>query len=109
MRARWWSRNTAFRTLRRASGFGPEVHSETIRHTVATRLLAMRVPAEEPETLLGHRVLKRTTAVYAKYDPNYPANIRVALTTLCEQVLLSKSTAGLLSIWRSRQETGLPS
>jgi integrase len=61
--------------------------AKTIRHTVATRLRTIRVPSDEIETLLGHRVLKKTTAVYAKYDPDYLANTRVALSTLFREVM----------------------
>lgn len=81
------SRKTAWRTLRRALGLGPEVVAKTIRHSVATVLRTRRVPGEEIETLLGHRVLKSTSAVYAKYDPDYLVNVKAALTTLFEEVM----------------------
>jgi len=81
------SRKTAWRTLRRALGLGPEVQAKTIRHTVATWLRTQRVPGEEIETLLGHRVLKRTTAVYAKYDPDYLARAQVVLSRLFSEVM----------------------
>ncbi len=81
------SRKRAWRTLRRALGLGAEVMPKTIRHTLATRLRTMRVPSDEIETLLGHRVLKKTTAVYAKYDPDYLTNARVSLATVFDQVM----------------------
>lgn len=80
------SKRTAWRTMRRALGFGDEVVAKTIRHSVATYLRTRRVPAEEIETLLGHRVLKKTTRVYAKYDPDYLASAREVLTTLFNEV-----------------------
>ena len=82
------SRKRAWRTLRRALELGPEVMPKTIRHTVATRLRTMRVASDAIETLLGHRVLKKTTAVYAKYDPDYLAGVRVSLATLFEDVMV---------------------
>lgn len=81
------SRKTAWRTMRRALGLNGLVVAKTIRHSVATRLRTMRVPAEEIETLLGHQVLKGTTAVYAKYDPDYLGNVREALTTIWTAVM----------------------
>lgn len=80
------SKKTAWRTLRRALGLGADVDAKTIRHTVATILRTRRVPGDEIETLLGHRVLKKTSAVYAKYDPDYLANAREALSTLFSEV-----------------------
>jgi hypothetical protein len=42
----------------------------------------MRVPFNEIETALGHLVLKRTSRVYAKYDPDYLLNVSKALSTI---------------------------
>jgi integrase len=81
------SKRTAWRTLRRALGLGDEVVAKTIRHTVATYLRTNRVPTDEIETLLGHRVLKKTTGVYAKYDPDYLANAQGVLTTMFREVM----------------------
>lgn len=78
------SRKIAWRTMRRALELPAEVVPKTIRHTIATRLRTLRVSAEQIETLLGHRVLKKTTAVYAKYDPDY----------------LDEAKAGLSILWR---------
>jgi len=75
-RKRWW------RTLRKNLGLPKEAVPKTIRHTVATRLLGMRVGNEELEVALGHRSLKRTSRVYAKYDPDYLANVYKALSTV---------------------------
>lgn len=74
------SRKVWWRTLRKNLELPTKAEPKTIRHTVATRLRTMRVPAEEIETALGHHVLKRTTRVYAKYDPEYLANLSKALS-----------------------------
>jgi hypothetical protein len=42
----------------------------------------MRVPFNEIETALGHHVLKRTSRVYAKYDPDYLLNVSKALSII---------------------------
>lgn len=81
------SKKRAWRTLRRALGLGPEVVAKTIRHSGATILRTRRVPFEEIETQLGHRVLKKTSRVYAKYDPDYLGNARDALSTLFREVM----------------------
>jgi len=81
------SKKRAWRTLRRALDLGPEVVAKTIRHSGATILRTRRVPFEEIETQLGHRVLKKTSRVYAKYDPDYLANARDALSTLFREVM----------------------
>jgi integrase len=81
------SHKTRWRTMRRALRLGRDVEAKTIRHTVATRLRTMRVPAEEVETLLGHRVLKKTSAVYAKYDPDYLSEAAKALAIVWDDVM----------------------
>ncbi len=63
------SHKTAWRTMRRVLGLDSEVYAKTIRHTVATMLLDY--VGDSPhliESLLGHRVLHRTTSVYAKWS-----------------------------------------
>jgi len=62
-RKRWW------RNMRKNLGLGDEIVPKVIRHTVATELRAMGVPQSDVEGLLGHQMSNRTTAVYAKYDP----------------------------------------
>jgi hypothetical protein len=76
------SRKVWWRTMRKHLALPALAVPKTIRHTVATRLLAMHVPFEEVETALGHLVLKRTSRVYAKYDPAYLANVSKALSTV---------------------------
>lgn len=75
------SRKIAWRTMRAALKLPANIVPKTIRHTVATELRSRGVRAEEIETLLGHRVHKRTTAVYAKYDPTYLREAKAALST----------------------------
>jgi len=75
-RKRWW------RTMRTNLDLPALAVPKTIRHTIATRLRKMRVPNEELETAMGHLVLKRTTRVYAKYDPDYLLNVSKALSTV---------------------------
>jgi len=76
------SRKVWWRTLRKNLGLPARAEPKTIRHTVATRMRTMRVPFNEIETSLGHLVLKRTSRVYAKYDPDYLLNVSNALSTI---------------------------
>jgi integrase len=76
------SRKIAWRTMRRELGLAANVVPKTIRHSIATRLRAKGVRPEEIEVLLGHRVFKRTTEVYAKYDPEYLQGAKAALSTI---------------------------
>lgn len=76
------SRKVWWRTLRKNLGLPARAEPKTIRHTIATRLRTMRVPFEEIETALGHLVLKRTSRVYAKYDPDYLLNLSNALSII---------------------------
>lgn len=81
------SRKTAWRTLRAALELPANIEAKTIRHTVATRLRTAGVPGEEIETLLGHRVMKKTTLVYAKYDPKYLAKACRALAKVFSEIM----------------------
>jgi integrase len=76
------SRKVWWRTLRKNLGLPAQAEPKTIRHTVATRMRTMRVPFNEIETALGHLVLKRTSRVYAKYDPDYLLNVSKALSII---------------------------
>ena len=75
MKRRW-------RTMRRELKFAPDVVSKTIRHTVATRLRSMGASIDDIASLLGHRESNRTTAVYAKYDPEYMGNVPEYLSVI---------------------------
>ncbi len=76
----------AWRTMRRALDLPANVVAKTIRHTIGTELRSRGVPADELEMLFGHRVMKKTTEVYAKYDPAYLANARDMLSTIFQEV-----------------------
>lgn len=80
------SKKRAWTTMRRALGLAEEVVPKTIRHTIAKELRSRGVPGEEIEMMLGHRVMKRVSEVYAKYDPAYLANARDMLTTIYLEV-----------------------
>ncbi len=82
------ARRSRFNTMRRLLGLGPEVEAKTIRHTVSTMLRAdPKVPYEKIEELLGHRVMKKTTAGYAKYDPAYMVVLTKPLTKIYDRVM----------------------
>lgn len=83
------SRRTAWHTMRRCLGFGLDVVPKTIRHTVATRMRALRVPPHEISEVLGHATLNRTTAVYAKYDPDYLDKAKSALSMIWQDAMAS--------------------
>lgn len=75
MKRRW-------RTMRRELNFDAEVVSKTIRHTVATRLRSLGAAIDDIASLLGHRESNRTTAVYAKYDPNFIGEVKDRLSVI---------------------------
>lgn len=78
------SHKTAWRTMRRVLGFGPDVVAKTIRHTVATELYSdASVPERQTSELLGHAgKLARTSKTYAKYRPEHLQDAVRALSTL---------------------------
>jgi integrase len=76
------SRKVWWRMLRKNLGLPARAEPKTIRHTLATRMRTMRIPFNEIETALGHLVMKRTSRVYAKYDPDYLLNVSKALSTI---------------------------
>lgn len=80
------SRKTAWRKMRSALGLSSDVVPKTIRHTVATRLRQMGVPKDDISVLLGHIIFKGSTAVYAKYDPQYLQSVKPALSTVWADV-----------------------
>jgi integrase len=82
------SNKTAWRIMRKALGLSPDVFPKTIRHTIATWLYADEdVPERQIEAMLGHETsLKRTSQLYAKYDPNRLRKVTEALTTIWRQV-----------------------
>jgi len=77
----------AFQTMRDAAGFGFDVTAYTIRHTVATELMARGVPELEIASILGHRMPNsRTTGRYLHVAPERLASARAALDALANDI-----------------------
>lgn len=78
------SNKTAWRKMRAVLGLSADVHPKTIRHTIATWLYNdPDVPERQVSEMLGHEGnLRRTTKLYAKYDPNRLREAVAALTTI---------------------------
>lgn len=80
------ARRTQWRTMRRALELPENIVPKTIRHTIATELLRRGVPHIQISGLLGHVGMNRTTAVYAKYDPNFLKEAKAMLTKIFREV-----------------------
>jgi integrase len=77
----------AFQILRDAAGFGPDVTAYTVRHTVATQLMARGVPELEIAGGMGHRMPNnQTTERYIHVAPDYLAGVRRALDELANDI-----------------------
>ncbi len=77
----------AFQTLRGAAGFGPDVTSYTIRHTIATEMAARGVPEMEIAGIMGHRMPNsRTTGRYLHVAPERFAKAREALDDIAKAI-----------------------
>lgn len=77
------SRKTAWRKMRQVLGLPGDVQPKTIRHSVATWLHAFPdLPPHLIEMLLGHTVLKTTTAGYAKAVATTLAPLKAPLSTI---------------------------
>lgn len=90
---------TAWRTMRRVLGLSGDVIQKTIRHTVASRLYALRrqfptLAVEEIEILLGHRPMKKTTSRYVKFDPDYLASLIEPLSTIWSETIRAADAFG---------------
>jgi hypothetical protein len=90
---------TAWRTMRRVLGLGSDVLQKTIRHTVASRLYALRrqfptLAVEEIEILLGHRPMKKTTSRYVKFDPDYLASLVEPLSSIWNETVKAADSFG---------------
>ena len=83
------SRKKFWRTMRSNLNLPNLTVPKTIRHSIATRLRTLRVPAEQLETLMGHRVLRSVTSVYAKYDPDYLQFAAEALSSVWQEIWLA--------------------
>ena len=90
------SRKTAWRNMRLTLGLSNDVHSKTIRHTVATMLYEDEsVPERQIVELLGHDgKLARTTRIYAKYNPARLRAVVRSLTRIWLQVSREARTFG---------------
>jgi len=77
----------AFQTLRDAAGFGPDVTAYTIRHSVATELMARGVPELDIASIMGHRMPNsRTTGRYLHVAPERLSIARKALDDLAKDI-----------------------
>jgi integrase len=77
----------AFQTMRDAAGFGMDVTAYTIRHSVATEMMARGVPELEIAAMLGHRAPNiRTTGRYLHASPERLALARKALDGLANEI-----------------------
>ena len=77
----------AFQTLRDSAGFGPDVTSYTIRHTIGTELMARGVPELEIAAIMGHRMPNsRTTGRYLHVAPERFASARKALEDIGNEI-----------------------
>lgn len=81
------SKKKSWRTLRTALGLGMDVVPKTIRHTVATRLRSKGALSAEISSLLGHSEMKGSTAVYAKYDPNFLGSVKPLLSIIWQEAM----------------------
>lgn len=89
------SRKRAWRTIRRVLNLPAKAEPKTFRYSVATMLRNQhRVDHEEVESLLGHRVYKGVSARYARFDPQYMAESKAALSTIFRQVMTAAYTWG---------------
>lgn len=99
------SRKTWWRNMRSTIGLPSNIVPKVIRHTVATELRARGVPQSDVEGLLGHQMSNRTTAVYAKYDPNRLISARQALSALWQEVC-AEANNWLADHFRTTAPTG---
>ncbi len=77
----------AFQSLRDAAGFGRDVTSYTIRHTIATEMAARGVPELEIAAIMGHRMPNsRTTGRYLHVAPERFASARKALDDIANAI-----------------------
>jgi integrase len=92
----------AFQTVRDAAGFGPDVTSYTVRHTVATELMARGVPELEIAFIMGHRMPNsRTTGRYLHVAPERFASARAALDDLANDIARAATRAMVPAILRA--------
>ena len=84
------SRKRAWRTIRRVLGLPVAATPKSLRYSAATLMRNVhRVPDNQTEMQLGHRVINSVTERYAKYDPDYLAESKVALSKVWDDVMAS--------------------
>lgn len=77
------SHKRAWRTMRRVLGLADDVHAKTIRYTVATWLSNVPgIDLTKIEVLLGHRAIKKTSAIYAKIDVDFLDELKPPLSSI---------------------------
>ena len=81
------SRKKAWGNLRTALRLPPEAIPKTIRHSIATELRRRGVSIDRISAQLGHSSGNRTTAIYARYDPEFMGNLPETLTIIFQEVL----------------------
>lgn len=67
-------------------GLAGEGGMKLIRRSMANELRQRRVPADEIEVFMGHRVIDSTTELYAPFDPHYLIDARTAIEAIIEEV-----------------------
>ncbi len=73
------SLKTATRGAAKRAGL-PGITPHILRHTAATWMAMAGVPMEEIGRLLGHRDVRTTWRIYAKYSPDYLRGAIAALS-----------------------------
>jgi hypothetical protein len=63
-----------------------EAGLKLIRRSMANLLRKRKVPIEEIEIMLGHRVIDSVSELYAPFDPSYCANAKAAISAICDEV-----------------------
>jgi integrase len=75
----------AWRKVRKAAGLPAWFAPKVLRHTVATHLRGVSVPAWEVSGQIGHKKAG-TSEIYAKFDPAYLGQARTALDAWMEEL-----------------------
>ena len=95
-----------FRSMRKAAGFDADVTAYTVRHSVATELMARGVPELEIAAILGHRAPNiRTTGRYIHASPERLALAREALDGLANDIARAATRAMVVPTVRTLQST----
>ncbi len=82
------SHKRAWRTIRRVLALPPQAEPKTLRYSAATLLRnTHRVPFDQIEMQLGHRIGKAVTERYAKFDPDYLAESKAGLSKVWSEVM----------------------